>query len=193
MLCNRYAASLTNRSDILANTISLYIDDENGKEDVKDIYDIFVSYSDVALLSNDNKFNQNEIDDFHVPGLYSLIHYLENNYKNIEEKNVLKNIKYYLNEEEYILNTNKTTTNINKNIKSAILNQQYFTNQTKKNYNTYNVNQTIKKVPNYINIENYSNQTKKQYNNVNKTMKKVPNYINIENNFYYIKKTINQN
>ena len=78
MLSNKYGASLTNRLDIIANSIALFIEDDNGVEDVKDIQDIVLNFNDVAIVEN-NKFNDAEIDDFHVPGLYSLIHYLESN------------------------------------------------------------------------------------------------------------------
>ena len=162
MLSNKYGASLTNRLDIIANSIALYIEDDNGVEGVKDIQDIFLNFNDIATVEN-NKFNDAEIDDFHVPGLYSLIHYLESNYKNINEQSIIKKIKNYLNEDEYIFTKNNITKNINNKNTSTFLNQQYFTNITKKNYTNYVVNKTIKKVPNYINIENNFYYIKKVY------------------------------
>jgi len=85
-------ASLTNRIDLTVNSIALYVKDEN-EEDFKDIYDIFMDYNDIAVVEqsvvsvggglNYTKiiFNEDDIDDYHVVGLQSMLTYLNDNYQ----------------------------------------------------------------------------------------------------------------
>ena len=92
-------ASLTNRNDIIVDTIISdkvltnhleYLD--NTYDDV-DIEDLYVKYADIATSHQESvpvgggiyylqvKFNEEDITDDKIRGLASLIEYLKNNYQ----------------------------------------------------------------------------------------------------------------
>ena len=107
-------ASLTNRNDIIVDTIIAdkvlanqlpYLD--NTYDDV-DIEDLYVKYEDIATSHQESvpvgggisqiqvKFNEEDITDDKIPGLASLLEYLKNNYqaKNTSTSNQTASTKH---------------------------------------------------------------------------------------------------
>ena len=138
------SASLTNRVDLVANSISRYT---HTDDDVQNINDLFLPYTDIAVVQEETVnvgggyhytrvvFNENEVDDWHVPSVLSMVSYLDDNY-------------------------------LKKGDSSAA---------------------GYRKTLNVVHQEVHDTQVKKKYS-INNTIKRVPMIINIENNFYYVKK-----
>ena len=166
--------SLTGLVDITANSISLIGYNEDGEEGITHLLDLFVMYKNISSVEDVQvpigggqyytiKAWVGTTDDLHVPGLESLIEYLQTNYRAIDDDSILNN--YYTVNKTYQQNTHmhndynylKTTHQNIKNLKETTLKTDEFT------YNKKNI-----------------------INNI--TIKKVPIYLNIEYNFYYIKK-----
>ena len=137
-------ASLTNRVDLVANSISLYT---TSNDDVKNINDVFIPYADIAVLQEETIhigggyhytrviFDENDVDDWHVPSVLSVVNFLDENYAK----------------------------------KSDGAASGY------------------KKTLNVVHQEVHDTQVKKTIT-VNNSVKRTPVVINIENNFYYVKK-----
>ena len=142
---------------------------------MKNIRDLFLKYEDIAQsydqsvqvgggwFYNKVLWEEDKIDDWHIPGLESLLRYLENTYKKIDDN---------------------TANNIVKGKSVSVINQDNISNHlVKKAY-------FITKKLSMINQDNISTTVSKKYN-VNNNIKRVPMMINVENNFYYIKKNNN--
>ena len=142
-------ASLTNRIDLTVNSLALFVESE---DDFKDIYDIFMDYNDIAVVEQSVvnvgggvnyttvDFNTEDVDDWHVPGLESMLTYLNENY---QKKNDFTSR----------VSTKKT------NMLNQEINQTYLTKK-------YKINNNIKKVPIIINNESNFYYIKKSNNNV---------------------------
>ena len=98
--------SLTGLIDITANSISLIGYDEDGEEGITHLLDLFLMYKNISSVEDVQvpigggqyytiKAWMGTIDDLHVPGLESLIEYLQANYRAIDDDSILNN--YYTN------------------------------------------------------------------------------------------------
>lgn len=138
------SASLTNRVDLVANSISIYT---STSDDVQNIHDIFLPVNDIAVLQEETVnvgggyhytrviFDENEVDDWHVPSVLSMVNYLDDYYQKKGD----------------------------------------------------GATSGYKKVLNVVHQEVNDMQVKKTYR-VNNTVKRTPVVVNIENNFYYVKR-----
>jgi len=214
---SRNTAYLTNSIDIVANSIHLLDENNNGRN----IFDLFIDASDVKIPipkinPNDEStrydYIESDVNNDNVAGLKGMIDYLDSNYKSIDEpsnrnyiyednsqviiKKNKKTTKKYLYHDENILNVNKS---IRKNIYNSFVNNDSFS-----------LNKTIKKKNIYNNFQNndtfnYQRKTIKQnthntfQNNDNFTMNKKTTHHNTFNtiqnndNFTMNKKTTQHN
>ena len=105
-------ASLTNRVDLLCNSLSLFVH-EDGKEDVRDVQDIFLNYGSIARSEEEvvpigggytytqTAFPEEDITDWKVPGLSSLLRVLDNTVRKKPDdmaNRLPKKISYFNNE-----------------------------------------------------------------------------------------------
>ena len=190
-------ASLTNIIDIVANSVSLIIEDEKTHTNV---HDLFVNQKKIASASPISIINglgltttqfefDGVIDDNHIPGLESILDYLHNNYYNKLDPAITNN---YFNVNKHlhnIYNDNYITNKIDK--RKNINNYNHNINETnivqKKNFTTNNITNNInKKINTYVDDTNitikkdYSTRT---YNNNNSKF-----YNHLYNNEYITNK-----
>ena len=164
--------NLTGLIDITANVIKLISINENDEEQITNILDLFVQFNSIStvidvtyplgggLTYTVKEWNQ-PISDTRVPGLQSLISYLDTNFRRIYDDSIINN--YY--------NITKIINNITK--------QETF------NYHKHQ-NITHKYYTQHIN-KNDTYTYRKNITNRNITHKTLPNYIHTENNYTYIK------
>ena len=205
--------SLTGSIDITADSIRLIIINENEQEEIINVLNLFLMYDNISSVEDVQvplgggqyytiKAWVGTIDDLHIPGLESLIEYLQANYRSIDDDSTLNNYytinkTYHIRNDYNYLKTNNNTfkqfhnyiyktdefnqyqtkqyNHVHKNYKETTLKTDEF------NYNKKNIinNITIKKVPIYLNIDDeFTYNTKNIINNI--TIKKVPIYLNIE-------------
>ena len=128
-MTNRNTTSLTNSIDIVANSIHLLDENNNGRN----IYDLFIDASDVKIPipkinPNDEStrydYIESDVNNNNVAGLKGMIDYMSSNFKDISDKsnrNYIyednsqiiikkhkKTTKKYLYHDENILNVNKS-------------------------------------------------------------------------------------
>jgi hypothetical protein len=164
--------SLTGSVDITADSIRLIVYNEDaGQEEITNVLSLFLMYDNISAVEDVNislgggqyytiKQWVGTIDDNHIPGLQSLIDYLQANYRAIDDDSVIHN--YYT---------------INKTLHDTI-----------NTYNDYNYNktvqQTIKSFKTYNTNTNEFNYTKKNIvNNISNTFKDY-NYKTDEFNYH---------
>ena len=170
---NRYnTVNITGLIDITANIIKLISINENDEEQIANILDLFVQFNNISTvidvqipigggLTYTLKQWVSPISDERVPGLASLIDYLETNYRRINDDSVINN---------------------NYNITKRI------NNITKQEHYNYHKHQNITQKYYTQHIHNNDTYTyKKDVTNRNITHKTLPNYIHTENNYTYIK------
>ncbi len=168
----RNTVSLTNIIDIAANSIKLIDVDENGDQTLTNIIDLFLSYSAISTVIDVNipiggglfytvKQWVGDVDDKHVPGLQSLIAYMDASYRRIDDDSIVNN---YYNTIHKHKNLQKTDTfNYNKIIKNTIVKKHDYVNR----YDTFSYNKKI--------------------SNKNTVFRVVPNYIQQDIHFTYVK------
>ena len=97
--------NLTGLVNVEANKISLIDIDDNNEERIRNILDIFLQYSNISSVIDVNvpiggghSYTLKEwvapIDDTRVPGLASLIAYLNTNYRRINDDSIINNYFY---------------------------------------------------------------------------------------------------
>lgn len=135
-------------------------------------------------LSYSIKEWSNPISNNQVPGLQALIEYLESNFRKNTDDSIITN-NYYITK-KYNNNINRyETSNF---YKHNYITQYNKYNQIYKD-DTFNYN-TKKYITNKHFHETYFKEDIFNYNkitNINNTMKKIPTYINIENNYTFVK------
>ena len=94
--------NLTGLIDITANVIKLISIDEHDDEQIANVLDLFVQFNNIATvidvqvpigggLTYTLKQWVSPISDTHVPGMSSLIEYLETNYLRINDDSIINN------------------------------------------------------------------------------------------------------
>ena len=97
---SRNQVNLTNTFNITANSIELIISDQ--EEQIVNILDLFLSYSNISAVVDVQipigggifytlKEWVGDITDTKVPGLQSLIEYLQFNYRRIDDDSIINN------------------------------------------------------------------------------------------------------
>ena len=141
------SASLTNRVDLVANSISIYT---SANDDVQNIHDVFLPLNDIAVLQEETVnvgggyhytrviFDENEVDDWHVPSVLSMVNYFDDYYQK-KSDSATSGYRKVLN----------------------VVHQDVNDLQVKK---TYKVNNVIKRTPVVIHIENNFYYIKKRDN-----------------------------
>ena len=192
--------SLTGSIDITADSIRLIVyNEDTGQEEITNVLDLFLMYSNISTVEDVNvslgggqyytiKEWVGTIDDLHVPGLQSLLEYLQSRYRAIDDDSVINNY-YTINKDYHNIFSTYNDYNYNKNNYQTIKNFKTYNqhtnefNFTKKN-TINNSSKTFKE--NTFKTDEFNYHKKNITNNI--TVKRVPIYLNIEYNFYYIKK-----
>jgi len=186
--------------DITADSIRLIVyNEDTGQEEITNVLSLFLMYDNISVVEDVNvslgggqyytiKQWVGTIDDTHIPGLQSLIDYLQANYRAIDDDSVINNY-YTINKTQHDTINTYNDYNYNKTVQQTIKNfTTYNTNTSEFNYTKKN---TVNNISNTFKDYNYKtdefNYHKKIVTN-NITVKRVPIFLNIEYNFYYIKK-----
>ena len=167
-----HTVNLTGLIDITAIVLKLIAIDENDDEQITKILDLFVQFNNISTvidvqvpigggLTYTLKQWVSPISDQPVPGLASLIGYLQQNYHRIDDDSIINN--YY--NISKLINNITTQENVNYH-KHQNISQKYYTKHIHTN-DTYTYNK-------YITHTNITNES-------------VPNYIHTENSYTYIK------
>ena len=199
--------------DITADSIRLITINDDGEEEIKNVLDLFLLYSHISTVTDVNipiggglyytlKEWVGTISDDKIPGLASLIEYLNTNFRKVNDDSIINNYYTITNKHENVTNnqeytyhkniTQKNTTSKLYKITIIIINHKYITQKKyneqiiqnndynyHKNITNKHYNETIIKQDNFT----YSKHITKK----NITNKQIQCYINIENNFTYIK------
>jgi len=186
--------------DITADSIRLIVyNEDTGQEEITNVLSLFLMYSNISTVEDVNvslgggqyytiKQWVGTIDDNHIPGLQSLIEYLQANYRGIDDDSIINNY-YTINKTSHDTINTYNDFHYNKTVEQLIKKfTTYNTNTNEFNYHkkqtTNNISKTFKEY-NYKTDE-FNYHKKSIVNNI--TLKRVPVYLNIEYNFYYIKK-----
>ena len=164
--------SLTGSVDITADSIRLIVyNEDTGQEEITNVLSLFLMYDNISVVEDVNvslgggqyytiKQWVGTIDDNHIPGLQSLIDYLQANYRAIDDESIVNNY-YTINKTQHDTINTYNDYNYNKTVQ-----------QTTKNFKTYNTN------------TNEFNYTKKNIvNNISNTFKDY-NYKTDEFNYH---------
>ena len=192
--------SLTGSVDITADSIRLIVyNEDTGQEEITNVLSLFLMYDNISIVEDLNvslgggpyytiKQWVGVIDDNHIPGLQSLIEYLQANYRGIDDDSIINNY-YTINKTSHDTINTYNDFNYNKTVEQTI--KKFTTYNTNINEFNYHKKQTTNNISKTFKEYNYKtdefNYHKKSIVN-HLTVKRVPIYLNIEYNFYYIKK-----
>ncbi len=167
--------------DITANTVKFIQYDEDGKQEIKNILDLFLQYPNIETLKyrdiqiggglfyTESYFDN--VVDTQIPGLASLLEYLQEHYRRNDDDSIINN--HYTINRRYRINENMefpifTKKKIN-NIKNYFTTEEHgdITKNIKKNLilNIADENIGYYKTKNDINnsIKNYVNNNKSSF------------------------------
>ena len=170
--------SCNNLIDITADSIRLITINDNGEEEIKNVLDLFLLYSNISTVIDVNipiggglYYTMKEwvgtISDDKIPGLASLIEYLNTNFRKINDDSIINN--YYnttINKHENVSNNQEYNYHNHKYITQKKFNEQIIQNN---DYNYHNHKYITQKKFNEQIIHNndynyHKNITNKHYN-----------------------------
>jgi len=192
--------SLTGILDIVANSVSLIVTDENNDDEPISIQDLYVNKNKIASSTqgfipigfgqhvSQYEFN-GEIDDTYVPGLESILDYIHTNHYNKLDPAITNNIFNVSKHLHNIYNDNYITNKIDK--RKTINNYDHNINENhtlqKKVFTTNNITNNISnQINNYVedtNININKDYSTRNYVNNNSTC-----YNHLYNNEYTLNK-----
>ena len=195
--CNK--VSFTGAVDITADSIRLFTINEDGQEEITNVLNLFLMYDNISIVEDVNvslgggqyytiKQWVGTIDDSHIPGLQSMIDYLQANYRAIDDDSVLNNY-YTINKDYHVAFNTYSDHNYNITVKQTFKNYKTYNQNTNEfNYSKKQIIQTTNKTfkGHTFKTDEFNYHKNNIVNNI--TIKKVPIYLNIEYIFYYIKK-----
>ena len=132
--------SLTGSVDITADSIRLIVyNEDTGQEEITNVLSLFLMYDNISVVEDVNislgggqyytiKQWVGTIDDNHIPGLQSLIDYLQANYRAIDDDSIINNY-YTINKTQHDTINAYNEYNYHKTVQ-----------QTIKSFRTYNAN-----------------------------------------------------
>ena len=167
--------SCNNLIDITADSIRLITINDDGEEEIKNVLDLFLLYSHISTVTDVNipiggglyytlKEWVGTISDDKIPGLASLIEYLNTNFRKVNDDSIINNYYTITNKHENVTNNQEYT--YHKNITQKKYNEQIIQNS---DYNYHNHKYITQKKYNEQIIQNndynyHKNITNKHYN-----------------------------
>ena len=184
--------------DITADSIRLIVyNEDTGQEEITNVLSLFLMYDNISIVQDVNvslgggqyytiKQWVGTIDDNHIPGLQSLIDYLQANYRAIDDDSIINNY-YTVNKTYHDTINNYNDFHYNKTVQQSFKAfHNYNTNVNEFNYHKKQTNTSKSFKETQYKTDEFTYHKKNVTNNI--TIKRVPIFLNIEYNFYYIKK-----
>ena len=112
--------SCNNLIDITADSIRLITINDDGEEEIKNVLDLFLLYSHISTVTDVNipiggglyytlKEWVGTISDNKIPGLASLIEYLNTNFRKVNDDSIINNYYTITNKHENVTNNQEYT------------------------------------------------------------------------------------
>ena len=191
------SVSLTGLIDISANSISLIqLNDDLGEEEIKNIEDIFLKYKNISTvvdvtvpigggLSYTVKQWVEPVTDNRVPGLSSLLDYLNTNYRRIDDDSIITNNYYITKKYNNTIHKSDTHNYHKHNYVTQTNTHQHIYKHDTFNYNKKQYVSRKNFYETYLKTDTFNYQKKVENKQI--VVKQVPTYINQETHYTFIK------